>query len=358
MPSCPRAEIVRLDEVAVYHCWNRCVRRAYLCGKDPATGIDYEYRRDWICGMQENLAGLFAIEIGFRAELSNHLHLILRTRPDVVETWSDQEVVRRWLVASKLAKSCDGGIREPHPARVAMEMAIPGRIQKLRTRLSDPSWFMATLCEYISRRGNREDGCGGAFFEDRYKCRELIDEASILVCGIYVDLNQIRAGEAQRPEASTHTSAYDRIQSRQERLSAAGQADTETDPSSQAADGWLCELTLDEQAAVDGPEMLQSATQRRASDKGLIPVSLDDYLQLLDASGRIIQAGKSGAIPQHLAPILERLGIRSEMWADLVTGFDQLFGRVVGAPEKVAHRAAQAGRHWYRGIANCAAAFG
>jgi hypothetical protein len=186
----------------------------------------------------------------------------------------------------------------------------------------------------------------------------MIDAASILVCGIYVDLNQIRAGEAQTPEASTHTSAYDRIQSRQERLSAAGQAGTKTEPFGQAADGWLCELTLDEQAAVDGPRMLQSATQRRASDKGLLPVSFDDYLQLLEASGRIIQAGKSGAIPPHLAPILERLRIRSEMWTDLVTGFDQLFGCVVGASEKVAQRAAQAGRHWYRGIANCAAAFG
>ena len=308
--------------------------------------------------MQQNLARLFGIEIGFRAELSNHIHLILRTRPDVVETWSDQEVVRRWLVASKLAKSSDGCIREPLRARVAMEMAIPGRIQELRTRLSDPSWFMATLCEYISRRGNREDDCRGAFFEDRYKCRELIDEGSILVCGIYVDLNQIRAGEAQSPETSTHTSAYDRIQSRQERLSAASQADTEQELSSQVPDGWLCELTLDERAAVDGPGMLQSATQRRASDKGLIPVSLDDYLQLLTASGRITQAGKSGTIPQHLAPILERLGIRSHMWTDLVTGFDQMFGRVVGASEKVADRAAQAGRHWYRGIANCAAAFG
>jgi hypothetical protein len=129
--------------------------------------------------MQEYLAGMFAVEIGFRSELSNRLHLILRTRPDVGETWSDQEVVRRWLVASKLAKSPDGCIREPHSARVALEMAIPGRIQKLRTWLSDPSWFMAILREYISRRGNREDGCRGAFFEDRYKCRELIDEASI-----------------------------------------------------------------------------------------------------------------------------------------------------------------------------------
>jgi hypothetical protein len=51
-----------------------------------------------------------------------------------------------------LAKSCDGCIFEPHPARVAMEMAILGRLQKLRIRLSDPSWFMAILCVDASGR--------------------------------------------------------------------------------------------------------------------------------------------------------------------------------------------------------------
>ena len=201
MPSCARAEIVRPEEVAVYHCWNRCVRRAFLCGEDPATGIDYGYRRDWIRDMEERLAGLFAIEIGFRAELSNHLHLVLRTRPDVASTLSDEDVVRRWLAVSKLAKSRDGQLREPNPARVTLELAIPGRVAVLRKRLSDPSWFMATLCEYVARRSNREDDCRGCFWEDRYHCRELVDDAAILVCGIYVDLNQIRAGEALTPGA-------------------------------------------------------------------------------------------------------------------------------------------------------------
>jgi hypothetical protein len=78
MPSCARAEIIRPENVSVYHCWNRCVRRAFLCGKDQTSGIDYEYRRDWIRDMEEHLAGLFAIEIGFRGEMSNHLHLVLR----------------------------------------------------------------------------------------------------------------------------------------------------------------------------------------------------------------------------------------------------------------------------------------
>jgi hypothetical protein len=68
------------------------VRRAFLCGKDQTSGIDYEYRRDWIRDMAEYLAGLFAIEIGFGGEMSNHLHLVPRTRPDVARTWSDEAI--------------------------------------------------------------------------------------------------------------------------------------------------------------------------------------------------------------------------------------------------------------------------
>ena len=84
MPACPRSDVIFLGEVAVYHCWSRCVRRAFLCGQDPLTGNDYEYRRDWIRDFEESLAALFGIEVGFHAEMSNHIHLVLRTRPDVV----------------------------------------------------------------------------------------------------------------------------------------------------------------------------------------------------------------------------------------------------------------------------------
>jgi hypothetical protein len=28
---------------------------------------------------------------------SNHVHLVVRTRPEVVSGWSDEEVARRWL---------------------------------------------------------------------------------------------------------------------------------------------------------------------------------------------------------------------------------------------------------------------
>ena len=346
MPSCPRGEIVRLGVVALYHCWSRCVRRAFLCGKDASTGNDYEYRREWIREFEETLAALFGIEVGFHAELSNHVHLVLRTRPDVVATWSDDEVIERWLKISHLTKSRDGQVKSLNPLRIAMERAIPGRIDTLRERLSNPSFFMAALCEYVARRSNTEDACRGRFWEDRYRCRELMDEPSLLVCGIYVDLNQIHAGEAFTPEESTHTSAFDRIESLQ------------SDATNKVPDGWMCELTIDERTPTNCPTRLRSPTARRASDKGMLGISIKEYLQLLDATGRVIREDKSGAIPNSLAPILERIGLRSETWIDTIRNYQQWFGHFVGTSQGLARRTQQAGKQWYRGKSRCAAVFG
>ena len=353
MPSRPRKDVVRPDEVGVYHCWSRCVRRAFLCGRDPVSGKDFEYRRLWIQQFEERLAGLFAIEIGFRAEMSNHAHLVLRNRPDVVEGWSDEQVAHRWLQIPHLTKSKDGQLKTISDGRIAIEKSRPERVQELRQRLSDPSFFMAALCEYVARRSNREDGRSGTFWEDRFGCRELADEASIIVCGIYIDLNQIRAGEATTPESSTHTSAYDRIVAREMRQRA-GESHHD---SQQAVDGWLCELTIDETKDPSDPSSIRSATARRASDKGLIPMSLDDYLKLLEASGRMVRDDKTGAIPAEIAPILERLGIQTELWPELVTKYHDWFGQIVGSTKKLVERALETGRKWHRGQSYCATVF-
>lgn len=48
MPGCARREIVHEDEVGVYHCVARCVRRAFLCGDDPLTQQNFDHRKTWI----------------------------------------------------------------------------------------------------------------------------------------------------------------------------------------------------------------------------------------------------------------------------------------------------------------------
>lgn len=356
MPSCARREIVDENEVGTYHVYGRCVRRAWLCGVDSMTGKDYEYRRDWIRETEADFAALFAIEIGFHTEMANHLHMVIRNRPDIVATWSDEEVVRRMLTIDKRTHSLTGEIEIPEPNEIRIRMREPKTVAKYRARLASPSWFMKAVRENIARRANKEDAMSGAFWDGRFRCRRLLDETAIIICGIYIDLNQIRAGETLTPEASAHTSAYDRIQARQGR-SLAQAADAVEVFEQVSPDGWMAELTLDERAAASASSTCKSQTGRRASDKGLIPLSLNRYLELLDWTGRAIRTDKTGAIPAELAPILERLRIRSESWVELVENFDQWFGRVAGHIDRVIAFAAKIGRRLFRGENPLAEAF-
>ena len=94
-------------------------------------------------------------------------------------------------------------------------------------------------------------------WENRFKCRECTDESAVLLCGIYVDLNAFRAGEADAPETSAlHVD-----------LSASASAGMRKNPADRP-DAWLGELTLQPERKSD--EVLACTSRRsgrRASDE-------------------------------------------------------------------------------------------
>ncbi len=210
MPRRPRAEVFDPQDICIVHCIQRCVRRACLAGLDPVTGKNFDSRREWIRSRMERLASVFGIDVLTYAILSNHLHIVIRTRPDVVDAWGDKEVATRWLKLFP-GRRIDEHLGQPTVSDVEALCADANRLKTIRIRLSDPSWFMKALCEPIARMANLQDECTGHFWEGRFKAQRIVDEAGLLACSMYVDLNPIRAAMANSPEESVHTSAYDRI---------------------------------------------------------------------------------------------------------------------------------------------------
>ena len=93
--------------------------------------------------------------------------MYLRNWPDVVKTWSDEEVARRiWFLFPK-RKEKDGSPSEPKQNELNMLMASKKALLQYRERLSDISWLMRQLAEHIARKANFEDQCTGRFWEGR-----------------------------------------------------------------------------------------------------------------------------------------------------------------------------------------------
>jgi len=318
-------------QVGVYHCWNRLVQRRCLFGWDSFSGRDLSYRKDWLVQRFQALAAAMAIQVLDYGILDNHFHVVLRNRPDLVEAWSDEEVARRWWQVCPLRRNADGSVPEPLPAEIKLYQA---KADEYRPRLSDISWMIRLACQTVARRANREDEVDGRFFAKRFDCKRLETVGDVLACSIYVDLNGIRAGMAETPEASRYTSAYDRIRARWDRVRRQMGSGEEI-PTEQDADAWLAPIWLDERAAAyegvpaagNNPPGQETAPRGynpigspRVSNKGFLPMTLDKYLTLLDTLGRVVLQNKRGFIPPDLQPILERLQVETKSWLDQLWG--------------------------------------
>ena len=172
---------------------------------------------------------------------------------------------------------------------------------------------------------NEEDGCTGRFWEGRFKSQALLDEAALIACMAYVDLNPIRAAMADTPEASDYTS----IQQRINEIKASEPVETED-----------LEVVI--------PKLMDFAG-KLDSDAGL-PCELKDYLELVDWSGRAIHPHKRGKIADQQPKILQRLQIEPSALLRYLNRKDR-FHHFVGSKTSIREAASRLGKRFLQGVA-------
>ena len=315
-----RKSQVSLIDTPYYHCISRCVRRAFLCGEDKLTGESFSHRRQWVAERMHFLASLFNIDICAYGILSNHYHLILHVDSDANKKLGNEEICQRWCQLYSAPPLVDRWMKQQLVSAIEQEAALE-IINNWRERLLDISWFMRCLNEFIARKANKEDNCKGRFWEGRFKSQALLDEEALLACMAYVDLNPIRAQMADSVENSEYTSAYERING-------------------------VASIKETDACAFNKKSLLGFVGDGHEINLQGIPFSLIDYLELLDWTGRVIRKDKRGAISTQHPPLLATLGLESEIWLELASGFGKNYQGAVGSLEELAAFASHTNKRW------------
>jgi len=308
-----RSKQVCLEQTLWYHCTTSCVRRAYICGFDALTKRDFSHRRAWIEDRLHLLNNVFCIDIGGYAIMSNHYHVVLRIDVDRATRLTDEEVVQRW----SLLYPNNAIVKRYLVGEEFLDddiLLVRSRIIFWRSELASLSRFMAEINQKIALKANREDGCKGKFWEARYDSQAILDDDALLRTLIYVDLNPVRAKMTRTPEASEFTAICRRLKEPE-----CGLIPFDKKPT-------LCD------------------TQPRV--EYCLPITIEDYLSLLDWTGREIRATKRGSIPANAPSIFNRLNYSPQQWLQTQQPTINWQQRALGGLQKIEQYCAALGRHW------------
>jgi REP element-mobilizing transposase RayT len=140
-------------------------------------------------------AAVYFCEVAAFAVMGNHYHLVLQFE-------AEREVDSTALMARASVM---------YPGKMGRQwLASWGEAEweRYRKRLFDVSEFMRNVQSGFARWYNRTNERRGRFWGDRFKSVVLGDERAVLDCVLYVELNAVRAGLVERPEAWEGASVF------------------------------------------------------------------------------------------------------------------------------------------------------
>ena len=347
-----REQLIHLESTPFYHCYVRCVRRAFLCGDDKVAGVNYDHRRAWLVSRLKFLSYVYAIDICAYAVMSNHYHVVLHADKERANEWDWSEVVERWTQlyhAPLLVKRWQINTETLSKAELEKVEEI---IEEWRKRLYDIGWFMRCVNEKIARMANEEDNVKGRFWEGRFKSQALLDEGALLSCMAYVDLNPIRAGMAESLEDSDFTSIQERLYNFAKRRK---QKTAENNVFIKKMDAKLDPTKAPKNKKIPKARLMRFDGSSHTSIQNALPITREDYFILVEATGRIVRADKRGAIPPEINKLVSRYGIKPDKWLKQVRNFDRCFSYCAGGSDAILDFAQVFNRKWAKGCGRLAA---
>jgi hypothetical protein len=119
--------------------------------------------------------------------------------------------------------------------------------------------------------------------EGRFSCKPISTVFQLIICGLYIDLNEYAAGLASSPETSTGSSVYLRLKGRELRQ--------QGDPHAHRFDGFLSPIFAKEPP--QGYPPAGRLGNYRVSDKSILEMSLDQYVECLTKLVERIKASRT-----------------------------------------------------------------
>ena len=292
----PRHDRMPVGRPGVWHLVSRCVRRTHL--------LEAKGRREWLSERIASWCGILALDLLGYALMGNHLHLVIRTRPDRSAGWSVREVATRMLAACSIH---DGSPSQPDKAAIAAAMGREEQIAEARLHLSHPGVMMRSLKEGFARKVNLAEGAAGHVWESRYQDVAVIDAGGVLACLVYVDLNPFRAGLVADPARSDFCSARHRLV---------------VDASAPDAALGACLHRLEGHPLLDG----------HGQELGAWSWTSADVAELTAATARLLRR-EEARLPTWAEELLPRLGVAREFWPAAMGRGGTVCGSVMGSLE-------------------------
>jgi REP element-mobilizing transposase RayT len=260
------------------------------------------------------------------AVMSNHYHVVLHVNKDMAMSWDMPTLFKRWQQLFSLPTLVEHYLQQDSLDPALLEV-VERYAETYRQRLMNISWFMRALNEPIARMANQEDGCTGRFWEGRFTSQALLDDAAVIACMAYVDLNPVRAVMAETPESSEYTSIKARISA------------------PEIAEKLLPFLTTSNDYKINRPD-------------SVLPFGWADYLELVDWTGRAIRKDKRGSIPANLHAIFTRLNMDADQWLKQHRMLESHYPCFMGQWRQMKSACEQFKRKWSKGINSSRLLFG